>query len=266
MAAILGPVTHGNCPAIDTAMDTVPAHPRIPYGEADFQRIRRNRWLYVDKTRFLRRLEEERYALLIRPRRFGKSLWVSLLENYYDRFWADDFNDTFAGTDIGRQPTGEQSRYVTLRFNFSMVDDKLETLEREFEAYCLVELEGTLERHPDLFPEAALQRILAPPSIATKLSMLFRYAGDHDIPLYVLIDEYDNFANTVLAHHGAEAYHSFTHGGGFFRNFFATLKGGTDRTGRGIDRLFITGVPGGAVHGPGGGVHGWEMVDCDAVV
>ena len=223
-------------------MTTPPVHPRIPYGEADFRRIRLNRWLYVDKTRFVRLLEEERYAFLIRPRRFGKSLWVSLLENYYDRFWADDFDATFTGTDIGQHPTGEQSRYVTLRFNFSMVNDKLETLEREFETYCLIELEGTLERHPDLFPEAARRRILAPPSIATKLSALFRYAGDHDIPLYVLIDEYDNFANTVLAYHGAEAYHSFTHGGGFYRNFFATLKGGADRSGGGVERLFITGV------------------------
>ena len=225
-----------------SSVDATPAYPHIPYGQADFRRIRLNRWLYVDKTRFVRRLEQEHYAFLIRPRRFGKSLWVSLLENYYDRFWADDFDATFAGTDIGQDPTEERSRYVTLRFNFSMVNDKLETLEREFEAYCLIELEGTLERHPDLFPEAALQRILAPPSIATKLSMLFRYAGDHDIPLYVLIDEYDNFANTVLAHRGAEAYHSFTHGGGFFRSFFATLKGGADRSGGGIDRLFITGV------------------------
>jgi len=224
-------------------MDSVPTHPRIPYGEADFRRIRLNRWLYVDKTRFLRRLEEEeRYALLIRPRRFGKSLWVSLLENYYDRFWAGDFDATFAGTEIGSHPTGKQSRYVTLRFNFSMVNDKLETLEREFESYCFIELRGTLRRHPDLFPEAAVQDILAPPSIATRLAELFRYTGDHDIPLYVLIDEYDNFANTVLAYHGADAYHSFTHGGGFYRSFFATLKGGTDRTGGGIDRLFITGV------------------------
>ena len=225
-----------------TVVTTPPAHPRIPYGEADFRRIRLNRWLYVDKTRFLRLLEEERYAFLIRPRRFGKSLWVSLLENYYDRFWAGDFDATFAGTDIGQRPTGEQSRYVTLRFNFSMVNDKLETLEREFETYCMIELRGTLERHPDLFPEAARRRILAPPSIATKLAELFRYAGDHDIPLYVLIDEYDNFANTVLAYHGAEAYHSFTHGGGFYRNFFATLKGGADRSGGGLERLFITGV------------------------
>ena len=223
-------------------MSTPRTHPRIPYGEADFRRIRLNRWLYVDKTRFLRRLEEERYAFLIRPRRFGKSLWVSLLENYYDRFWADDFDATFAGTDIGREPTGEQSRYVTLRFNFSMVNDKLETLEREFETYCHTELQGTLERHPDLFPEAVLQRILTQPSISAKLGVLFRYAGDHDIPLYVLIDEYDNFANTVLAYHGADAYHSFTHGGGFYRNFFATLKGGADRSGGGLERLFITGV------------------------
>ena len=223
-------------------MSTPPTHPRIPYGEADFRRIRRNRWLYVDKTRFLRRLEDERYAFLIRPRRFGKSLWVSLLENYYDRWWADDFEATFAGTAIGREPTGEQSRYVTLRFNFSMVNDKLETLEREFETYCMIELRGRLRRHPDLFPEAAVRDILEPPSIASKLTELFQYAGDHDIPLYVLIDEYDNFANTVLAYHGAEAYHSFTHGGGFYRNFFATLKGGADRSGGGLERLFITGV------------------------
>ncbi len=223
-------------------MSTPPAHPRIPYGEADFRRIRLNRWLYVDKTRFLRRLGEERYAFLIRPRRFGKSLWISLLENYYDRFWADGFEATFAGTDIGQDPTGDQSRYVTLRFNFSMVNDKLETLEREFETYCLTELRGRLRRHPDLFPAAAVRDILAPPSIAGKLSELFVYAGDHDIPLYVLIDEYDNFANTVLAYDGAEAYHSFTHGGGFYRNFFATLKGGADRSGGGLERLFITGV------------------------
>ena len=218
------------------------APPRIPYGEADFRRIRLNRWLYVDKTRFLRRLEDERYAFLIRPRRFGKSLWVSLLENYYDRFWAGDFDATFAGTDIGQGPTEEHSRYVTLRFNFSMVNDKLDTLEREFETYCRIELRHALERHPDLFPEAVLQRLLAPPSIATKLSELFLYAGNQGIPLYVLIDEYDNFANTVLAYHGAEAYHSFTHGGGFYRNFFAILKGGADRSGGGLERLFITGV------------------------
>ena len=223
-------------------MDEAPAHPRIPYGESDFRRIRLRKWLYVDKTRFLRRLEQEAYVFLIRPRRFGKSLWVSLLENYYDRWWGHEFDAVFAGTDIGRDPTDERHRYVVLRFDFSMVNDKLVTLEREFETYCMIELRGALRRHPDLFPEAAVRDILEPPSIANKLGELFRYVGDHGIPLYVLIDEYDNFANTVLAHHGAQAYEDFTHGGGFFRNFFATLKGGTARSGGGIDRLFITGV------------------------
>ena len=224
------------------AVDEAPAYPRIPYGEADFRRIRLNRWLYVDKTRFLRRLEQERYAFLIRPRRFGKSLWVSLLENYYDRWWGHEFDAVFAGTDIGRNSTAERHRYVVLRFDFSMVSDALETLEERFEGHCHTELRGALRRHPDLFPEAALREILASSSITEKLGELFRYTGDHGIPLYVLIDEYDNFANTVLAHHGREAYHDFTHGGGFFRNFFATLKGGTARSGGGIDRLFITGV------------------------
>ncbi|MDE0027655.1 MAG: AAA family ATPase [Spirochaetaceae bacterium] len=87
-----------------------------------------------------------------------------------------------------------------------------------------------------------MRDILEPPSIASKLTELFQYAGDHDIPLHVLIDEYDNFANTVLAYHGAEAYHSFTHGGGFYRNLFATLKSGAERSGGGLGRLFITGV------------------------
>ena len=223
-------------------MDEAPAYPRIPYGEADFQRIRLNRWLYVDKTRFLRRLEQERYAFLIRPRRFGKSLWISLLENYYDRFWADRFDAMFAGTDIGQAPTEERHRYVVLRFNFSAVNDKLETLEREFETYCTAEIRDTLERYPGLFPAAAAERILAPPSASGKLTELFLHTRRNGIPLFVLIDEYDNFANTILAHHGTESYHDFTHGGGFFRNFFATLKSGTDRSGGGIDRLFITGV------------------------
>ena len=86
------------------------AYPRIPYGEADIRRIRLRDWLYVDKTRFLRRLEEESYAFLTRPRRFGKSLWVSVLENYYDRTRAEDWPAVFDGTDIGRDPTEDRLR------------------------------------------------------------------------------------------------------------------------------------------------------------
>ena len=218
------------------------SYPRIPYGWADFRAIRLESRLYIDKTRFLRALEDERYAFLIRPRRFGKSCWVSVLENYYDRTRADEFEALFGGTDIGRHPTENRHRYVILRFDFSAFNDALKTLEREFEAYCHLELRHALERNRDLFPPEATQRILSQPSIHTQLAALFAYAGDRGIPLYMLIDEYDNFANTVLAYRGVEAYESFTYGGGFYRNFFAALKAGTGRSGGGLERLFITGV------------------------
>ena len=203
--------------------------------------MRRERTLYVDKTRFLHDLERERYAFLIRPRRFGKSCWVALLESYYDRNRADRFETIFGGTDIARQPTPNRHRYVILRFDFSAFDDTLETLRERFEDYCLIGLRYALEDNEDLFPPPVIERILSHPGIDGKLNDLFRYTARHGIPLYVLIDEYDNFANTILAHRGVEAYESFTHGGGFYRNFFATLKAGAGHGG-GVERLFITGV------------------------
>ena len=218
------------------------SYPRIPYGEANFKRIRSNGWLYVDKTRFVHDLEEERYVFLIRPRRFGKSCWVSLLDNYYDRKRADEFEAVFSGTHLGRQPTQNRHRYVILRFNFSAFKNALETLEYYFEEYCQMVVRHALERNADLFPEAARQHIRSPSSVNGQLNELFLYAGDHGIPLYVLIDEYDNFANTVLAYHGEEAYQAFTHGGGFYRNFFATLKEGAGHSEGGLERMFITGV------------------------
>ena len=217
-------------------------YPRIPYGEANFKRIRVNGWLYVDKTRFVHALEAERYVFLIRPRRMGKTCWVSLLENYYDRRKADEFEAVFGGTHLGRQPTENRHRYVVLRFNFSAFKNALDTLEHYFEEYCQLVVRYALERNADLFPAAARQHIGSSASVNGQLNELFLYANDHGIPLYVLIDEYDNFANTVLAHHGEQAYQSFTHGGGFYRNFFATLKVGAEQSDGGLERLFITGV------------------------
>ena len=170
------------------------AFPQIPYGWADFEAMRLERCLYVDKTRFLHQLERERFAFLIRPRRFGKSCWVSLLESYYDRNRTDRFETLFAGTDIGRQPTVNRHRYVILRFDFSAFDDTLETLRERFETYCLIVLRYALEANADLFPEAMIDRILSYPSIDGKLNELFKFAAKQGIPLYVLIDEYDNFA------------------------------------------------------------------------
>ena len=215
--------------------------PAIPYGRGNFRSIRLDRCLYVDKTRFIRALEQERYAFFIRPRRFGKTLWLTMLNAYYNRARAKDYDAVFAGTDIGRQPTANRSRYVVIYFDFSAFKQALPTLEEHFEGYCARHVEDALLRNPDLFDEKIAERILAAPSIDGKLDALFLYADARGIPLYVLIDEYDNFANTILAEQGAEAYHSFTHGGGFYRNFFAMLKAGTAESGC-IERLFVTGV------------------------
>ncbi len=215
--------------------------PVIPYGRGNFRSIRLDGCLYVDKTRFIRTLEQERYAFFIRPRRFGKTLWLTMLNAYYDRAQSKDYEAVFAGTDIGRQPTGNRSRYVTLYFDFSAFKQALPTLEEHFEEYCTRHLRHTLRRNRDLFDEETARVILGQRSISGQLDELFLYVRDRGIPLYVLIDEYDNFANTILAEQGAEAYHSFTHGGGFYRNFFAILKAGTAETGC-IERLFVTGV------------------------
>ena len=223
---------------MDTSLNA--PYPAIPYGLAYFKGIRQEGCLYVDKTRFIRQMEKERHVFLIRPRRFGKSLWLSALESYYDRKQADEFETIFGGTDIGQQPTANRNRYVVLRFDFSAFNDKLETLEERFEEYCFTQFRGAVERNADLFSEAGMQRILSASGINGRLNELFQYANEHDIPLYVLIDEYDNFANTVLVYRGADAYHSFAHSGGFYRNFFATLKTGTEIGS--LQRMFITGV------------------------
>ena len=162
----------------------MPDYPRIPYGLADFRRIRRDGYLYVDKTRFLRQLEDVNFAVFIRPRRFGKSCWISLLEHYYDSRFADEFDTLFAGTDIGRDPTGRRSRYVVLRFNFSEFDDAPTTLEERFREYCARIIRYTLRRRPDLFPPDILNAILAPSSVSGQLGELFHHAAEQGIPLY----------------------------------------------------------------------------------
>ncbi len=216
------------------------SYPIIPYGVSDFRGLRRDQMTYVDKTRFIRELDHHYHTFFIRPRRFGKSLWVSVLQHYYDRTHADSFDELFGGTDIGADPTPSRSRYVVLRFDFSAFDQTPETLRERFEQYCERHLRSAMRGNPDLFPEDAVRSILSPPDISGKLNHLFDHAYEEGIPICVLIDEYDNFANTVLAYEGETAHQEFTHGGEFLRSFFATLKGGT-AVGA-IERIFMTGV------------------------
>ena len=226
--------------APESPHDQLPPFPAIPYGRAYFKGIRLEGCLYVDKTRFLHALEEERFVFFIRPRRFGKTCWLSMLESYYDRNQTDDFERVFGGLEICRQPTANRGRYVVVRFNFSTFGNDPAKLEREFDEYCRRHVRDAMEDNPDLFPDVAFDRIQAASTINGQFDELFLHARREGIPLYILIDEYDNFANTILAGEGAEAYHALTHGGGFYRSFFATLKTGTENGS--VERLFVTGV------------------------
>ena len=214
--------------------------PPIPYGMADFHAIRRDGFLYVDKTRFVRELENERYAFFLRPRRFGKTCWVSVLEHYYDRTRKEGFETLFKDLDIGRNPTANRSSYAVLRLDFSAIGTRPALLEENFEGHCDTRLRGMLEVNADLFPDGLARRILSPPTIGRRLDALFFHAERLGVRLFLLIDEYDNFANTILAGEGEAAYRHLTHGGGFLRDFFATVKAGT--ASGGLERLFITGV------------------------
>ena len=216
-----------------------PRAPRIPYGRADFRGIRLDGCLYVDKTPFVRQLEVHNYVLFIRPRRFGKTCWLSLLECYYARNRQGEFDAVFRGTAIAAAPTENRSRYLVLRFDFSGIDPALDTAKARFEESCTVELRRALALNRDVFDAEDQRDVLAQPSINTKLQMLFAIADMRQIPVYALIDEYDNLTNAVLAHHGEDAYLALTHDG-FYRSFFAALKAGTSIGA--LERMFVTGV------------------------
>ena len=216
---------------------------KIPYGIADFELIRRYDYYYVDKTGFIPLIEAAgRYLFLIRPRRFGKSLWLSVLESYYDIAKKDRFREIFKGTWIGENPTEDQGVYLILRFNFSAVNPDPEKVEDSFEIYCQGVFEEFLSKYNDAFTPEILNKLTSLPTITDRLNRLFAYGFTHDLRLCILIDEYDNFTNTILSVHGQKAYHDLTHGAGFLRHFFNVLKAGTTGSGSSLARLFITGV------------------------
>ncbi|MDL1964972.1 MAG: ATP-binding protein [Deltaproteobacteria bacterium] len=216
---------------------------KIPYGIADFEKIQNKEFYYVDKTQFIPLIESAgEYLFFIRPRRFGKSLWLSVLESYYDIAKKDRFREIFKGTWIGENPTEDHGVYLVLRFNFSAVNPDPEKVEASFEIYCQGVFEEFLSKYEDAFTPEILSKLTSLPTITDRLNRLFAYGFSHDLRLCILIDEYDNFTNTILSVHGQKAYHDLTHGAGFLRHFFNVLKAGTTGSGSSLARLFITGV------------------------
>ncbi|MDJ0834895.1 MAG: AAA family ATPase [Acidobacteriota bacterium] len=217
--------------------------PKIPYGVADYTRIREEKMTYVDKTRFIAELEEAgNYLFFLRPRRSGKSLIISTLYAYYDRFFADEFEKWFGDSWIGANPTAEKNQYLVLSFNFAAVNPEPDKVEASFEQHAKTNFDDFLDRYREDFKADFIERMHGLTNAGDRLDAVFTYCRTHNLKLYVFIDEYDNFANTILSTRGEAQYHHLTHGVGFFRYFFNVLKLGTDRPRSGLSRLFITGV------------------------
>ena len=214
----------------------------ILYGVSDYALLRKKNGWFVDRTAKIRHLENTAYAMFLRPRRFGKSLLVSILEAYYDIDCADRFDELFAGTDIGANPTEERNSHLVLYFNFSAVAKRPDQVEVSFEKYVAGRFDAFAEKYAKRLPEGLAGKILALHSAEDKLNALFAGMKGRSPGICCLIDEYDNFTNTILAESGQDAYDALCHGDGFFKQFFAELKVLTTSLDAPLKRLFITGV------------------------
>jgi len=221
---------------------------RIPYGLGNYELLVQQNCYYVDKTPFLPAVEKVgNYLFFIRPRRFGKTLFLAVMEAYYDVFYKDRFEAFFKDTWVYHHPTGEENSYLVLSLNFSVVEPHPDKMETSFHNHIQDAAVNFMQRYSDQLSantdrDYFSQKIKTSRSAPDILSTLLQACKDTRQKLYVLIDEYDNFSNTILASIGKDAYHSLTHGPGFFRSFFNVLKQGTSGTGAPISRSFITGV------------------------
>lgn len=215
---------------------------QIPYGITDFERIRTEDYYYVDKTRFIGMIEREAsYVFLLRPRRFGKSLLTNAIAAYYDLRMADKYEAIFKGTDIYANPTKERNKYMVLKFNFSGVNPEPDKVNKSFHDNVMLELRGFVRRYADLLPADTMQAISGQETFENSIKALMQNVKESQHRIYLIIDEYDNFSNTLLSYN-EEGYRTLTHGTGFFRLFFNCLKDATTDNSPAISRMFITGV------------------------
>ena len=197
--------------------------------------IEQNRY-YVDKTMYLPLLEDQaNYLIFIRPRRFGKSLFLDMLRSYYDLSQKDNFQKLFGELWIGKNPTPLQGKYQMLYLDFSKIGGSIDELSQKFDAYSAVQLNGFLNRYREYYSDEFIESFRAADKALDKLHMLDDEARRLRYPLYLIIDEYDNFTNVVLNEQGNEIYHAITHASGFYRDAFKNYKGM-------FDRIFMTGV------------------------
>ena len=209
---------------------------RIPYGVSDFVDIIKRNQYYVDKTMYIPKLEEEADSLFfIRPRRFGKSLLLSMMCAYYDINQSDRFEELFGKLWIGSHPTPYQGKFQVLFLDFSKIGGNIKDLKENFNNYCNIRLDNFIERYKRAYRPEIVEKIKSAPTTVDKLNMIDTEAKDANMQLYLIIDEYDNFTNVVLNEHGEKVYWALTHAKGFYREIFKVFKGM-------FTRIFMTGV------------------------
>ena len=215
----------------------------IPYGLSDYESLTRDNSYYVDKTHFIPLIEQEaRYLFLIRPRRFGKTLLINMLAAYYDINNADRFEELFGERWIYEHPTSLRAKFMILRFNFSAVNSTPGRLEESFEKHCTEQFVEFANNYEHLFQPGFREELMSRTPASTRLQYLNNAASRLRLRIYLIIDEYDNFTNTILSTFGKDEYRKATHGEGFFRYFFNVLKFLTSGNGMALERMFITGV------------------------
>lgn len=209
---------------------------RLPYGINDFEAVIEQNQYYVDKTMYLPLLENQPSNIFfIRPRRFGKSIFLSMLHAYYDCSKKEKFQTLFGDLWVGKHPTPLQGKYQILHLDFSYVGGGIEKLEENFNMYLRVKLDGFMRVYQEFYLADFKERFFQSDSGTEKLALLQDETAAKGIPLYLIIDEYDNFTNTVLNEQGENVYWAITHADGFYRDVFKKFKGM-------FERIFITGV------------------------
>ena len=209
---------------------------QIPYGVADFVSVRERNLYYVDKTMYLKELEAQPDSIFfIRPRRFGKSLFISMMRAYYDKSMTGQFDKLFGDLWVGQHPTPLKNRYQVLYLDFSRAGSNLERLEENFNTYCCQCLDDFIDTYRADYPADKVEELLRLDQSTAKFNLLNHMAQKLRCPLYLIIDEYDNFTNIVLNEQGEAVYHAITHADGFYRDTFKLFKGM-------FERIFLTGV------------------------
>ena len=203
---------------------------RIPYGISNFKQLRREGKYFVDKSMYISQLEEaDNFLFLIRPRRFGKSMFLNMLRAYYDVNEADNFDTLFDGLWIKEHPTPEKNGYQVMYLDFSRVGGKSAELEQNFDGYCGIQLDTFAESYQSFYPEGFAEGVRNTKSARQKLNYIDSAAKRAGCRLYLIVDEYDNFTNGVLNEEGEKVYHALTHATGFYRDIFKQFKGMFDR-------------------------------------